>query len=139
MGGSFSVAGPVGAKGVARWDGANWWTLGSGTGSLACALSGFDDGSGPALYAGGWFTRAGEKTSAHIAKWACVGDLLLGDVNCDGTVDHLDIDPFVLALVSPAVYELTYPDCDIRTADCDYDGAVDAFDIDRFVELLSGP
>ena len=44
-----------------------------------------------------------------------------------------------MALVSPTVYELTYPDCDIRTADCNHDGAVNAFDIDPFVELLVGP
>ena len=60
-----------------------------------------------------------------------------GDVNCDGRVDSFDIDPFVLALTSPAAYELAYPDCDISTADIDDSGAVNTFDIDPFVEILS--
>lgn len=33
------------------------------------ALTVYDDGSGPALYAGGWFTTAGGVTTNRIAKW----------------------------------------------------------------------
>ena len=33
------------------------------------ALTVFDDGSGPALYAGGAFTTAGGVAANHIAKW----------------------------------------------------------------------
>ena len=61
----------------------------------------------------------------------------LGDLNCDGTVDFGDINPFVLALSNPVVYEATYPDC-VLTGDINTDGTVDFADINPFVALLSG-
>jgi hypothetical protein len=36
------------------------------------ALAVFDDGDGPALYAGGSFEGAGGLPSRNIARWACV-------------------------------------------------------------------
>lgn len=54
------------------------------------------------------------------------------DINCDGGVNVFDIDPFVVALVSPEQYALSYPTCDIRAADINRDGRVDVFDIDCF-------
>jgi hypothetical protein len=39
--------------------------MGSGVGALTV----FDDGSGPALYAGGTFVTAGGVTVSRIAKW----------------------------------------------------------------------
>ena len=65
-------------------------------------------------------------------------EYLLGDCNCDGSVDFFDIDPFVLAITNPVLYVLTYPDCSINTADCNEDGSVDFFDIDPFVALITG-
>jgi hypothetical protein len=61
-----------------------------------------------------------------------------GDLNCDGTVDFGDINPFVLALANPAAYATTYPDCDIMLGDVNGDGSVDFGDINPFVALLSG-
>src|SRR5688572_12890482 len=52
-GGRFSSAGGVPARNIARWDGASWTPLGSGTSARVFALAVLDDGSGPALYAGG--------------------------------------------------------------------------------------
>ncbi len=63
---------------------------------------------------------------------------LLGDLNCDGSVNFFDIDPFVLAVTDPVAYESAYPDCNILNADCNEDGAVDFFDIDPFVALITG-
>jgi hypothetical protein len=60
-----------------------------------------------------------------------------GDLNCDGQLDALDIDPFVLALVDGAGYQSAYPDCDRDLADCNFDRAIDGFDIDPFVTLLT--
>jgi len=40
-----------------------------GTDGPILALTVFDDGSGPALYAGGYFTSAGGVPVHHIAKW----------------------------------------------------------------------
>ncbi|MBN2448420.1 MAG: S8 family serine peptidase [Phycisphaerae bacterium] len=63
---------------------------------------------------------------------------ILGDVNCDGTVDVFDIDPFVMAIIDPAAYATNYPDCDVNLADTNGDGSADIFDIDKFVALLTG-
>lgn len=71
--GSFSSAGSVTAKRIARWDGATWASLGTGplngiTGGVS-ALAVFDDGTGPALYAAGFLTAAGGMPANRIARW----------------------------------------------------------------------
>ncbi|MBX3322950.1 MAG: hypothetical protein KF757_08165 [Phycisphaeraceae bacterium] len=73
-GGFFSTAGGVTVNGIARWDGASWSPLGSGIAGeflpTVWALTVFDDGTGPALYAGGSdFTTAGGVTVNNIARW----------------------------------------------------------------------
>jgi hypothetical protein len=72
-GGYFIYVGSVAAHNVAKWDGASWSPLGSGTSSSSgyglFALASFDDGSGPALYAGGAVTTAGGSAASGIAKW----------------------------------------------------------------------
>ncbi len=72
-GGDFTIAGGVEAHHVAKWDGSRWTALGSGiapTGSASVrSLAVFDDGSGPALYAGGDFTGAGGVSASSIARW----------------------------------------------------------------------
>lgn len=61
-----------------------------------------------------------------------------GDVNCDGRVNALDVEPFVLALFDPRAYEERWPECDARLADTNGDWRVDVFDIETFIELLFG-
>jgi len=61
----------------------------------------------------------------------------LGDLNCDGRFNTLDIEPFVLALVNPAAYAAAYPDCAAGNADLNGDGRVNVFDIEPFVALLA--
>lgn len=53
---------------------------------------------------------------------------LLGDVNCDGNVDLLDVSPFVQLITSGEFS---------TKADINGDGAVDLLDIGPFVELLT--
>jgi subtilisin family serine protease len=65
------------------------------------------------------------------------GALVRGDINCDGVIDFLDIDAFVLALSDPAGYAAAYPDCNWLSADCNGDGVVDFDDVNAFVALLS--
>ena len=60
------------------------------------------------------------------------------DLNCDGSVNSLDVDPFVLALTDPNGYGSAYPGCNVYNADCDEDGSVNSLDIDPFVEVLTG-
>jgi len=70
--GNFSIAGGVAAKNIARWNGKTWSPLGAGVGGVddqILALEVFDDGSGPALYAGGYFETAGGMKAKNIAMW----------------------------------------------------------------------
>ena len=55
---------------------------------------------------------------------------LIGDINCDGAVDLLDVSPFVDALSSGEF---------VAKADVNQDGAVNLLDVSPFIELLSGP
>ena len=77
-GGWFMRAGNVAETNrIARWDGHEWSALGSGMFSMGqygrddsvLALAVFDDGIGPALYAGGHFDEAGGVPAMSIAKW----------------------------------------------------------------------
>jgi hypothetical protein len=74
-GGSFETSGGKPVRGIAKWDGASWSEVGGGiaggaTKPAARALCVFDDGSGPALYAGGSFgSVGGEPGTSFIAKW----------------------------------------------------------------------
>ena len=71
-GGNFTTAGGVSALRIAKWDGANWASLGApgnGMNGSVRDLTVFSDGSGPALYAGGYFTAAGGISAPHVAKW----------------------------------------------------------------------
>jgi hypothetical protein len=56
--GHFATAGGVAAQTIARWDGTNWSALGSGTKAIS-AMTIFDDGTGPALHATGFFGFSG--------------------------------------------------------------------------------
>lgn len=72
-GGNFTAYGTTISR-IAKWDGTVWSPLGSGishsngTASVG-ALEVFDDGSGPALFAGGSFTAAGGVNAIGVAKW----------------------------------------------------------------------
>jgi hypothetical protein len=72
VGGAFSVIGQPGIEGVARWNGASWSQVGipfGGDGGMTWTLASIDDGSGPALYAGGSFLYAGITTLNYLARW----------------------------------------------------------------------
>jgi hypothetical protein len=63
--------------------------------------------------------------------------VLVGDLNCDGTIDAFDIEPYILILFDPDGYAAQYPKCDGQTAaDINVDGRVNAFDIEPFLNLL---
>jgi trimeric autotransporter adhesin len=78
--GSFQFIDVLEANGIARWDGTSWTALDSGVhdGSIF-DLAIFDDGSGPALFAGGGFTSAGDTSANRIAKWDGTSWSALGD------------------------------------------------------------
>lgn len=70
-GGDFADAGGNPASHIARWDGITWSSVGGGlVGNAGVrSLAVFDGGDGPDLYAGGYFTRAGDIDANRIAKW----------------------------------------------------------------------
>jgi hypothetical protein len=98
-GGRFSNAGGIVAKRIAKWDGASWSALGDGLdvgtfpGPDVSALAVFDDGSGsgPALYAGGFFGLAGSVPANDIAKWDGTSWSALGTGMVGGTVSALTV------------------------------------------------
>ena len=74
VGGDFTTAGGVPASNIAKWDGVSWSAVSGGVGTVGAlahvsTLTVFDDGSGPALYAGGKFTMAGGMPVESSAKW----------------------------------------------------------------------
>jgi hypothetical protein len=63
----------------------------------------------------------------------------VGDLNCDGSVNFGDINPFVLYLSNFAAWQAAYMDCDARNGDINGDGTYPSFgDINPFVALLTG-
>lgn len=62
----------------------------------------------------------------------------LGDANCDGVFNILDINAFVAAIVSPAAYAGAFPNCNINHVDFNGDGSVDILDVNLFVGGLGG-
>jgi hypothetical protein len=94
--GEFQSAGGVVVNRVAKWNGSTWSALGfglQGGSQKALALGVFDDGSGPALYAGGNFASAGLVDAYGIAKWngtawsALEPGILGGNVNSIASFD----------------------------------------------------
>ena len=73
VGGNFERAGGITVNYVAKWNGTAWSALtvpsDTGVNSAVESMVVHDDGSGPALYAGGHFTTAGGVTVNRIARW----------------------------------------------------------------------
>ncbi len=79
---------------------------------------------GPITFIGGYVANEGETL--------VVGDTrsILGDINCDGVVDLLDVQPFVQLLQGGEFSD---------KADFDMDGAVTLLDVPLFVNALTPP
>lgn len=80
VGGEFHLAGGVLSPGLARWDGDEWSpVIGSGEPGFAprtvYSVTTFDDGTGPAVWAGGDFAFAGGIPSSYVGKWSCSAPL----------------------------------------------------------------
>ena len=88
VGGAFAIAGAAMVQNVARWDGTNWFALGSGTDGPVYTLAIDSNGD---LYAGGDFSQAGGETAFSIAKWDGNAWSSLAD-GMNGTVYSLAAD-----------------------------------------------
>ena len=63
----------------------------------------------------------------------------VGDLNCDGSVNFGDINPFVRFLSNFSTWQIAYPGCPPRNGDINSDGTFPSFyDVNPFVALLSG-
>ena len=75
VGGDFQFAGSVEVNGIAKWDGIAWSAVTSGLLPsdddylYVYDLCVYDDGMGPALYAGGWFKTPGPEAVEGLARW----------------------------------------------------------------------
>jgi hypothetical protein len=74
--GSFSAAGSIATRDIARWSGTEWSDVGGGLGvppggrlPSISAMAVFDDGSGPALCIAGIIDLAGSIPVRNIARW----------------------------------------------------------------------
>jgi hypothetical protein len=86
VGGSFTVAGNTLASNIAKWDGINWSTLGSGFNGPVTALAVL----GNDVYAGGEFTMAGGVAATRVAKWNGANWTALG-AGINGSVSALAV------------------------------------------------
>jgi hypothetical protein len=93
-GGLFSNAGAVAANRIAKWDGTKWTRVGGSVGpggfDIVQSMTVFDDGSGPALFAGGDFTAAGGQPALRVAKWDGANWSALGE-GTNGRVSALAV------------------------------------------------
>ncbi|MEK6642891.1 MAG: PQQ-dependent sugar dehydrogenase [Planctomycetota bacterium] len=60
----------------------------------------------------------------------------VGDMDCDGAVDELDVGLFALALIDGAAYMTAFPACDVMNADTNDDGSINGADIPAFIAIL---
>jgi hypothetical protein len=67
---------------------------------------------------------------------ACTGLLCPRDMNCDGVINLLDVDAFVLAVLNPAGYAVQYPSCNLLRGDMNGDGLVGGDDIGLFTDAM---
>jgi len=88
--GAWPEIGGVAAADIAQWDGEQWLPIGDGTGIFGTfsptvfGVEMFDDGTGPALYAGGRFDSIGGAVGTSLigrfngTSWEAVGSGLIG-------------------------------------------------------------
>ena len=74
VGGEFSGAGGGPANNIARWDGSQWRSLGTGVNNAVETLAVYNG----ELAAGGWFTTAGGAAAKYVARWDGAGWQALG-------------------------------------------------------------
>ncbi len=81
VGGAFSLdgEGDPAPSGLVRWNGLEWVGIPGSIGGGASAMCSFDDGSGQALFVGGYFTEIAGVPMHYLAKWDGVNWSSLGD------------------------------------------------------------
>ena len=132
-GGRFTVADGLEVNYLAQWDGTSWAALSTGMDEEVFSLTAFDEGDGPALFAGGNFSTAGGVASPRFAKWR--PDFPDFDSDDDGDVDLIDLEQFVTCRSGPA--SPATPECR-AVHDHNYDQRVDLADFQFLQAAFTG-
>jgi hypothetical protein len=82
---------------------------------------------------GPWFTMPTNGWNEADLRTACTS---VGDMNCDCSINALDIAPFVQAILDPPGYAASHPECNLYYADMQPDGQVNVGDVQAFADLL---
>ena len=67
-----------------------------------------------------------------------INPFVVGDANCTGDENGLDVQAFVMAMLDPSSYASSYPNCDTSLADMNGDQVLDALDVPLFINTLLG-
>jgi hypothetical protein len=134
---------------IARWDGAQWHSLGASPADdpndapMVLAVHGSD------LIAGGSFTTVAGQVSNTWARWGPLGPFLAADFDQDCDVDADDLARFNACLTGPGLlYDPANlpanchqtPDASNHIpADFDHDGDVDQTDFAKLQRCYTGP
>ncbi len=119
----------------------DWWTV-DGGGDMWTTGGGFElsgtigqPDAGTVMTGGGFELTGGFwAVGAPEVPQVCVGDL-----NCDGSIDFGDINPFVLYLSNFSAWQAEFPGCTALNGDIDCDGTygqASFVDINPFVALM---
>jgi subtilisin family serine protease len=92
------AAGGKTVRGMAKWDGTEWWPVDAGVKSgNVQVMQAYDDGSGASLYVSGVLFDAGDMATTSLALWTgCPAAPCPWDLGGDGSVGTADL----LALLS---------------------------------------
>jgi hypothetical protein len=86
----------------------------------------------------GWRFCGWNVDDVKLTALICEPPWPVGDLNCDGSVNFGDINPFVLALTDPVAWQTAFPDCPLSNGDINMNGTFGFDDINPFVALLTG-
>jgi hypothetical protein len=139
------VAATSGAAALAQDLALDWWTIDGGGDMWTVGGSLELSGTIGQPDTNGTLTMTGSTLSLTGGFWAALGggeapQSCIGDLNCDGTIDFGDINPFVLYLSNNGVWATTYDGCNALNGDINCDGTYGqgSFgDINSFVSLIT--
>lgn len=114
-----SSQGSIGRADLLRYDGTNWSVVASEVNGPIYAVAANDDGTGPALYIGGAFSKIDGITSGFMAKRPfCDEQPCPADVTGDGFIDLADLNAVLSAFGQAS-----------DSGDANGDGSVDMTDL----------
>jgi len=88
---------------------------------------------------GGWRYCGWNVDDVSLTALECSSPWPDGDMNCDGQVGFADINPFILAITDPIIWQATYEGCPLANGDINNDGVFNFGDINPFIALLTSP